>query len=88
METGAFRGTASRPLAPADGKTFAMTHEDCCFYGSNRVMSHTAGWACGGRGVFSPIRLFSKLLFWALACEIVFRDPNSFSEEPLLIKAF
>lgn len=35
-------GAASRPLAPVEGKTFWMNHEDtrCCFYESNHVMSH------------------------------------------------
>lgn len=64
MEIGAFGGTASRPLAPVDGTTFGMNHEDCCFYESDCVVSHPAAGACGGRGVFSCERLFSKLLFW------------------------
>lgn len=34
------------------------------------------------------MRLFSELLFWASAGEIVFWDPDSFSTEPLLMKAF
>lgn len=44
MEIGAFRGTASRPLAPVDGKTFAVNHEDAVvFMRANRVTPLTAG---------------------------------------------